>query len=110
MRIKILWVMLFTLFFVMPVCAGDLPDYTATVDSEIPGMKLSLDCVIQQPVEKEELKKLADEVYTKYKGKSYKNVFIMWYLPSYKIGNGAWATTNYMDGNFIISIMALQGE
>lgn len=110
MRIKIFCAMLVALFFAIPICAGDLPDYTVTVDSEIPSMKLSLDCVIQKPVDKEVLKELAADVYKKYKGKKYKNVFIMWYLPNYKIGNGAWATTNYMDGNFLVNIMALQGE
>lgn len=88
--------------------AADLPGYDAKIAGKIPGMKLSIDCVIQQPVEEPVLKELAEKVYNENGGKDFKNVFIMWYLPHYKIGSGAWATTNFNDGKMNMSVLKLQ--
>lgn len=110
MKIKIAIALMLMIFCGSMAMGAEVPEYEAKIDSQIPGIKLSIDCVIQAPVSKEVLQKLAADVYKKFKGKKYKNVFIMWYLPHYKINNGAWGTTNYIDGNLTTSILALQGE
>lgn len=81
--------------FAAPILAdaADAPTVKAKVMQTIPGTKLSLDCILSAPVNMSTLKKMADEIYMKHDGPSYENVFIMWYLPSYKIGAGAWGTS-----------------
>ena len=97
------------MIFTASVCfADEVPSYNCKVANKINNMKLSLDCVISNKVEKNELIKLGNEVYNNNNGKNYKNVFIMWYLPYYKIGSGAWGTTNFVNGNLECSILSLQ--
>lgn len=87
-----------------------VPDYQARVAGVVPDTRLSIDCIIEQPVTREVLEQLAAEVYKTYNGQNFQNVFMMWYLPSYKIGSGAWATTNYNAGKLTVSIPKLQRE
>ena len=89
--------------------AQNLPAYEAVVADEISGQKLSLDCVIAAPVDEATLQALAQKVYDDYQGDNYKNVFIMWYLPNYEIGVGAWGLSNFQNGDWDVRIMALQG-
>lgn len=94
-----------------PALAQDLPSYEAVITDQVPNNKLSLDCTITEPVDKDKLRALAEKVYADHNGKSYKNVFIMWYLPHYEKGAGAWGITNFTGGGSVpdVSIMALQG-
>lgn len=87
-----------------------VPHYVAKVESDMPGIKLSLDCTIDAPVDKAVLEKLAHEIFAKHKGKKYERVFVMWYLPHYKHGSGAWAVSNFERGKLTeLRILALQG-
>jgi len=88
---------------------GPLPEFKLNQTSSIPGIKISFDCILQNPVSKPMLKRLYDKISQDYGADSYKRVFIMWYLPHYKIGAGAWATTNSVDGKVEVRILKLQG-
>lgn len=87
-----------------------VPHYVAKIESDMPSIKLSLDCTIDAPVDTATLEKLARELFAKHKGKKYERVFMMWYLPHYKPGSGAWAVSNFENGKLTeVKIMALQG-
>ena len=87
-----------------------VPHYLAKVASDMPGIKLSLDCTIDAPVDEAALEKLARDLFAKHKGKTYERVFMMWYLPHYKPGSGAWAVSNFEKGKLTeLRIYALQG-
>lgn len=85
------------------------PAYQARIASQTPGQKLSIDCVLNAPVDEATLRTLGERVYKDHRGSSYKNVFIMWYLPQYKIGAGVWGITNFIGSTPQVRIMALQG-
>ncbi|WP_300858109.1 hypothetical protein [uncultured Desulfovibrio sp.] len=88
---------------------GNLPADKATVVSKVPGMKLSIDCVLQAPVDEAMLATLGRKVFEENGGNGFQNVFIMWYPPHHKIGNGAWGTTNFENGKPTVRILQLQG-
>ncbi len=88
---------------------GPLPDFKLTQTHTIPGIKISFDCILSNPVSRPMLKRLYEKIAKDYNTASYKRVFIMWYLPHYKIGAGAWGTTNSEDGKVEVRILKLQG-
>lgn len=102
---------LFSIVFCASLCmAADLPGYQEQVVDQMPGLKLSIDCILAEPVDEATLRALGEKVYKDNKGSNYKNVFIMWYLPHYKVGAGAWGITNFTGPTPQVRIMALQGE
>ena len=89
--------------------AAELPSHTSKITANVKGMKLSIDCVLSEGVDAATLEALGKKVYEENNGASYENVFIMWYLPHYKIGAGAWGTTNFQNGKINVRILRLQG-
>lgn len=104
--------LLFTalVLFAAPCLAAEaVPAFDVQSVRKVPGMKLSLDCVLAEPVDEATLRALGQKAYDLHKGKSYKSVFIMWYLPKYTIGAGAWGITNCVNGGWDVRVVALQG-
>lgn len=91
------------------IAAIELPAYRILHEEKLADIKLSLDMELAKPVDEATLRALGEKVYKDNKGSSYKNVFIMWYLPHYKVGAGAWGITNFTGTTPQVSIMALQG-
>ena len=87
-----------------------LPEVKVTIGDVIPGMKFSADCLIQKQVDAETLEKMAAKVYTDNKADQYENVFVLWWLPHYTKGAGAWASTNRngKDGKMVVKITRMQ--
>lgn len=61
----------------------------------VPTIKLSVDIILSKRINETELEKLGKQIYKKYNGKKYKNVFIEYLLPNMTEGNGAYATTHF---------------
>ena len=85
-----------------------LPKFDVKQQHTIPGIKISFDCFLEKPVSRTMLQRLYEKMRQDYGTDAYENVFIMWYLPHYKVGAGAWATTNCQKGKADISIRAMQ--
>ena len=85
-----------------------LPKYTIKQDHAIPNMKISFECMLDKPVDKATLTRLFDDIAKKYHTKDYQNCFVIWMLPHYKPGHGAWATTHRRGGELEVSILASQ--
>lgn len=62
----------------------------------IPNIKLSIDVIIKSRLDKSEITELANEIYDKYDGHTYDNVFIEYTLPGMIYGNGIYATSHFM--------------
>lgn len=73
---------------------------------EVPSIKLSLDVILTERVEKEELTKIGLGIYEQYYGASYSNVFIIYYLKGMTINNGGYASTHFTP-NLDVSIYGL---
>ncbi|MDL2316485.1 hypothetical protein LJC59_05325 [Desulfovibrio sp. OttesenSCG-928-A18] len=87
---------------------AELPAYRVEIEDAIPGNKLSLECVLAEAVSLETLRALGERVYADYKGPAYKKVYIIWYIPGYRKGAGAWGVTHRVDGKWEVGISALQ--
>lgn len=61
----------------------------------IPDVKLSLKVYLDRRIEHEMLDKIADELYSRYNGKDYKNTFIIYLLYDMEEGTGAYATSHF---------------
>ena len=85
-----------------------LPKYTIKQDHTIPKIKISFECMLDKPVDESTLIKLFDDIAKKYHTADYQNCFIIWMLPHYKPGHGAWATTHRTGRDFKVSILASQ--
>lgn len=107
-RVLVLCLAVFCLY-ALPALAEPLPKYQLSVVQDIKGQKLSLDCTLAEPVDEATLRALGEKAYAENNGKKYQNVFIMWYLPHYQKGAGAWGITNFSGKNITVRIMALQG-
>lgn len=105
---------IFALVLAMALClaqvatAADLPAYQVKVTSKMGTMKMAIDGFLQAPVDEATLKAVAEKAYRENGGPSFERVFIMWYLPHYKVGAGAWATTNVAGGTMDVKILRLQ--
>ena len=85
-----------------------LPEFSVKQQHTIPGIKISFDCFLDKPVSRTMLMRLYEKMRQDYGTDAYENVFIMWYLPHYKVGSGAWGVTNCQKGKVNISIRAMQ--
>lgn len=62
----------------------------------IPNIKLSIDVKIKSRLDKNEITEIANEIYNKYDGHTYENVFIEYTLPGMIYGNGIYASSHFM--------------
>ena len=85
-----------------------LPKFSVKQQHTIPGIKISFDCFLEKPVSHTMLARLYEKMRQDYNTDAYENVFIMWYLPHYKVGGGAWGVTNCQNGKTNIRIIAMQ--
>ncbi len=73
----------------------DYIDYHVINQDEIYNEKLSLDIQLDKPYKKSELQNFAYYIKNNFAKKSYKRIFISYYLPEMNVGNGAWATSHF---------------
>jgi len=73
----------------------DYIDFSIIKKEEIYSEKLSLDIRLYKEYKKSELRKFAYYIKNDFAKKAYKRIFITYYLPGMKVGNGAWATSHF---------------
>lgn len=79
------------------------------VDSDImPGVKRSLDVLLNKKVSEDVLRAIAIELKSQ-DSREYDRTFIMYYLPGMTIGSGAWATTHF-NPTLEVRILGLTAE
>jgi hypothetical protein len=104
-------IILSVVFFSLISCSKKEIDYVYQIDDDnsIPKIKLSLNVYISKRIDISELKIMADEIYDRYDGKTYENVFIEYLLPRMEPGNGCYATSNYQP-NQELTIIGLTND
>lgn len=90
--------MFFTLILMILVSCDFENDNVVSISERvnIPNIKLSIDVIIKSRLDKSEITELANEIYDKYDGHTYDNVFIEYTLPGMIYGNGIYATSHFM--------------
>lgn len=76
---------------------------------KIPNQKLSLNVILSERIEENELESVAKKIYEKYNGNDYTNVFVVYYQNGMRIGNGGYATTHFRP-NLEVDIYGLSNK
>ena len=69
-------------------------DYSIIKIETIPGIKASIDVRLKREFYKSEIEELA-YILKNQLNQDYENIFICYYMPGMKVGNGAWATSHF---------------
>ena len=82
--------------------------YAVVGSNIVPGIKRSLDVRLSKKVSEAKLGSIALKL-KKQDSRSYKRIFICYYLPDMEVGAGAWATTHF-NPNLKVQILGLTSE